>query len=414
MIGFWIQSSDASPSPNHSVIKRDRYGNQIRVIQVRFHDGNRAENIEYEHVQLRFYCETEDVIYEKWKFECRALIKAVLLDNRKRVPTLGTFTKYRPHHVRFNKHIKLMACDLCTDFGYLWQAMITALCSIHYCGTPRCPNHQLYMGTRCTCSQCRSCFIFKLKDINIYDLLDHLLCRTENEHFYYRCGLASCSHEDCGLGLLEKLLFNGDGCPIFDGYSTRVVAYRYLKTHEVKGKKSLITVHDSSPYLKFRKPFLLGLKCYIQHQFVKRRQYYFRRILFKPTNSLIPFPSDWVFVSVDFISNYQFKSEVITHGQGTKLAEISYLIIYEKCVVNGVLRQRNYNIFSESTKHSWITAVPGMSWYFKRAHAEFAQRGVTLKLFFVWSDRGPKDFWNAPYLIYMSDIVGETKVCECS
>ena len=73
----WLNSSDPSPSKARSVILRDRYGTQIRKIQVRnrtqIQTGNRikhqTEKIEYEHVQLRFFCEMEHVIYEDWKIE---------------------------------------------------------------------------------------------------------------------------------------------------------------------------------------------------------------------------------------------------------------------------------------------------------------------------------------------------------
>ena len=106
---------------------RDRYGTQIRKIQVRNRTGNQTEKIEYEHVQLRFYCEMEYVIYEDWKIQFHDLIQLELLNEGRKIPTLTTFRRYKPRHVRPAKHLMQMVCDDCTEFNFLYESVLSGM-----------------------------------------------------------------------------------------------------------------------------------------------------------------------------------------------------------------------------------------------------------------------------------------------
>ena len=48
--------------------------------------------------------------------------------------------------------------------------------------------------------------------------------------------------------------------------------------------------------------------------------------------------------------------------------------------------------------------------YIESRKAEYASRGKTLKTHILWSDRGPTDFWTAPFIVYAIDICNDNDV----
>ena len=158
--------------------------------------------------------------------------------------------------------------------------------------------------------------------------------------------------------------------------------------------------------------FKNSLSKYIYHQFVKRKQHYERKILFtKNENGNYRFPKDWVWISIDFISNYQIKEKIVTHGMSTKLGQVSHLVIHEKRVVNNKIQEKAYNYFSEQTKHGWFSAMPALYDCMKRTKSELIRKeGISVALFVIWSNRASKDFWCAPSHTYPSDIVNLTGI----
>ena len=379
-----------------------------RKIQVR----QNKEKIEYDQVQKRYYTETNSVVYEDWRINCHNAIFTELLSKGKKIPTKGTFVRYQPRHVNQLLYtLHLMACDKCTEFKWWFQAIINFLCKAHNCGKITCSNYDASMGATCKCDHCKNCLIFELKKFDPYDLMDHLLCRSFSTHHFLSCAKGICADSDCGTGRVKALLSDGTGCHTFNGRSESDVAFKFIDSYQVGDKSYKCASWDSESYDNFRMRFIHKLKEYLHHQFIKRKQYYERKILFtKDENGNYRFPNNWVWISIDFISNYHIKDKIITHGMGTKLAEVSHLVVHEKRIVNNQIQEKAYNYLSDQNKHGWFSAIPALYDYMTRTKTLCAKENVDVKLFVLWSDRGSKDFWNAPCHTYLSDIVKKTGV----
>ena len=128
-------------------------------------------------------------------------------------------------------------------------------------------------------------------------------------------------------------------------------------------------------------------------------------------NSLVPWPKTWVFMSMDFISNYHLTADIVTSGICIKQSEVSHLIMYFKYWENNSIKKISVSVFSDQTKHGWYSAIPAVERFLGTLHNTFRNKGVDVTLWNVWSDRGPKDFWTCPFMVYMSDTVRYTKVC---
>ena len=248
-------------------------------------------------------------------------------------------------------------------------------------------------------------------------MVAELLCTSFSTFPFVSCAKGDCSEVDCHTGKFKQSLYNGVGCHTFDGKSNADVVFKFIETisyetDDGKKKNYKSCSRDTESYNKFRKRFIDALDEYLLHQFIKRKQYYERKILFVPNDHKVyPFPSDWLFVSVDFISNYLIKAPVLTSGMGTKMVELSHLVLYEKRIVNNTVKQRTYNYFSDQSKHGWYSAIPALNHYMRIRKNALKQN---MKLVYLWSDRGPKDFWCAPSHVYLSDFVKKTKVLICA
>ena len=270
---YWNEISDPSPSPNHSVILRDKHNQQIRKIQVR----NENDKIEYEKVQKRFYIKTNETVYEDWKIACHKLISDELLSKNKKVPTKGTFVKWKPHYIHQIDScvLKQMLCDTCTEFVWWYEAMIKFLLKTHNCGKKTCNNYRNEMGNECSCVDCTNCVIFRFKELDAYDLLDELLCASYSTFLFLSCANAHCANTDCNIGKFKQLLYNGTGCHTFDGQSSADVVFKMIEkiSNETDDKKKShqSCSHHSESYNAFRKTFIDALQMHLFHQFIKRK-----------------------------------------------------------------------------------------------------------------------------------------------
>eukprot|EP01083_Nonionella_stella_P015167 42451_1 len=78
----------------------------------------------WEYVQKRYYQKNVETLFEDWKTENGVMIIRVLLNYRKKCPCLNTFKRYKPHYVvKGDDPLSQMACDKCTEFQYLYQAL---------------------------------------------------------------------------------------------------------------------------------------------------------------------------------------------------------------------------------------------------------------------------------------------------
>ena len=111
-------------------------------------------------VHKRYYRKKEEHVYQDWTVEHAVLIQRELLDKRKKAPSLWTFIKYRPNNIeKGGGHLTQMVCDGCTEFRFLYQALLRILRSLHQCTKTTCPGYRAPMGTKCTCPRCRNCVI---------------------------------------------------------------------------------------------------------------------------------------------------------------------------------------------------------------------------------------------------------------
>ena len=177
-------------------------------------------------------------MYEDWKIHNNNLIFREVLSSGKKIPIKSTFTKYRPNHVhQLSCMLQQMSCDKCTEFKWWFDAKIKFLCKAHTCGKRTCRNYDESMGSYCKCDDCKNCYIFELKRIDPYDLLDHVLYRSYSTFNFISCASGKCTESDCNIGKIWQLLQNGSGCHTFNGQSESEIAFKFIDSHEVGDKK---------------------------------------------------------------------------------------------------------------------------------------------------------------------------------
>ena len=121
-------------------------------------------------------------------------------------------------------------------------------------------------------------------------------------------------------------------------------------------------------------------------------------------------PENVLFSSIDAIADVKCARKVTTHGSFCNTAELSLLVICDIVNVNGVLQNSAHNYMSNYTKHGWYSAVAAYKDYIRRRKRMFRSAGVDLSTNVVWSDRGPTDFWCAPFIAFARDAAKENNV----
>ena len=117
-----------------------------------------------------------------------------------------------------------------------------------------------------------------------------------------------------------------------------------------------------------------------------------------------------LFLSIDSISNIKAARKTTTHGSFCNLVELSLLVMYDIVNVNGNLERSAFCYMSNYTKHGWYSAIPAYRDYIKRRKSEFKKRRVSITTNVVWSDRGPTDFWTAPFIAFAKDIAVDDNI----
>ena len=81
------------------------------------------------------------------------------------------------------------------------------------------------------------------------------------------------------------------------------------------------------------------------------------------------------------------------------------MVIYDVCYDGTQLVKSAYIYLSDQEKHAWYSAVPAYKKYLKLRKAELkSKHNIDLKLNILFSDRGPSDFWCAPFIYYAKNI----------
>lgn len=82
------------------------------------------------------------------------------------------------------------------------------------------------------------------------------------------------------------------------------------------------------------------------------------------------------------------------------------MVIYDVYYDGSQLVKSAYIYLSDEERHAWYSAIPAYSKYIKLRKSEFkSKHGIDLRVNVLFSDRGPSDFWCAPF-IYQASKVG--------
>lgn len=408
MVKCWKKYSVPSPAVHDSIIEK-RKGKRVRLDQVRnMKPDGKLESIKYKHVQKRYHSETSIVIYENWKIDQNILIQREILDQNKHIPSHQTFKNYKPDHIHKGKHLTQCLCDNCTKFGFMWEANMKYLVNIDKCKTINCINYNVSMGNRCNCDLCNNCTINYYKNISAYDLFDNICCHSHSMFPFMLCAQGKCGDMYCNVGKFRQLINNCDGCHNLLRIPNKNITYKFI-AKDPKSKQVWIA-KKTMKYEIFAILFLASLKDYIWHQYVKRKQYYEKRILFTQIRNVYLLRPDWLFVTIDYIGDYFLKTPIMTSGMSTKIGKVQYLVMYQRKIRNNKIIETALNLFGDHEKKGWNTFIPILSWYIGAKKVEFSNEGIPLKLLVLHSDRGPHDFWCQPSHVYMSDIAKQHQI----
>ena len=128
----------------------------------RYKKRRKLNNGDYVRQQKRYCQQTDERVYEDWLADpdTRRLIQSELLDRGKRIPCLSTFVKYKPNYVRHGGGpLSQMVCDTCTEFGFVYVALLKQLSTLCRCTRTTCRGYHAPMGPKCTCASCAGCLI---------------------------------------------------------------------------------------------------------------------------------------------------------------------------------------------------------------------------------------------------------------
>ena len=188
------------------------------------------------------------------------------------------------------------------------------------------------------------------------------------------------------------------------------IRYRgYLKT-KLDGKTYVSYPWMNASFRDFIGIFLKQLKFHILHAFIRRKQYHEKHVLLSKINNQYIIPENILILIIDFIASYHLKSEIMTSSMGTSLFEISYLVMYEKCVRNNQLQQQTFNIFSDKKMHGWQSFIPAFRTYLIWKQKRLDDKGNQCRCIILHSDRGPHDFFIAPSHVYLHDLAKKFKI----
>ena len=397
----WYDASVPSPSKGHSKIRKDNNGNWVKL-----------PSGEYCRVQKWYYSKEHKDIYEDWKIKFHRIIQELYLDRQRSIPVLKTFESYRPYEIeKMKKYLTQMLCDNCVPFEYLFEGLMQYLSSICKCGTTVCNNYRRSMGPQCTCINCSNCMIRQLKELKPHDLLDYCTCQSGDLFPFMDCASGKCDNTGCNVDRFRELLVRARGCQYYNPRARAQVSYKFIQTIPINGKNYKTISNHSMPLHAFtHAKFLESLKNYLWHKFVHRKQNYEKKILFTKVNNVYLLPEGWIFVTIDFISNYQLSAGNTTHGMGLSMMGLSMMVMYERMVRNNQLIETAITTFSDAKTHGWQTAMPVLDYYVTTRKTELQREGIELKLIKLHSDRGPHDFWCSPSHLYLTDIVRKYEV----
>lgn len=399
----WSDNAQWSPSKLDVVIRRGRFGKPIPIQGV--------AGKKYEEIRIKTFTETDDDIYDLWKSEYAQLLDIECTQQHRPIPSLTTFVRYRPNHIKQRPHHSQFGCTKCVHFRFLHQALHKRLGHQHVCRTARCPNYRIPMGNKgCTCDGCTYCYIWSLQDVARADLIRELCCK-HNGHFPgIRCAVGDCVNSQCiALGnRYEKLLEHGTGCATWTTPGNDVVIkyqmYTEMSNNDIhKNRWALVWAKKNWP--EFKDLYLEKLGEYVHHQFNKQRQNDVRYKMGNEINGVSQLPINTVMSSMDFVQNIKLKTTVQTHATQTKLFDVQLLAIYDLCTVNGKLQRRAYLFLSDMPHKGWHSAIPAYRHYLRMRKRDFRGRGITLKHNYFWSDRGTGDCFNAGFIGYSADVV---------
>lgn len=170
------------------------------------------------------------------------------------------------------------------------------------------------MADECTRDNCRNCIIRDLKQLKPHDLLDFCTCNSRDLFPFIKCANGKCGNADCNTDRLMPLLECGHGCQFYRHRSRAEIPYKFIESVPINGKPYKVVAQDSLKLQDFVKKCLVSLKDYLWHKFVHKKQNYEKKVLFTKLHNRYLLHPGWLFVTIDFISNYQLASDKTTQG----------------------------------------------------------------------------------------------------
>ena len=398
---WWLEHSSVSPSKDDTIRKKDNRGQLVLLEEI-----NSDEK--YEEVQKRYYTDTDGGMWLLWQYQNTDLLYRERLSKGQPIISKRTFTKYRPNWVDQTNYLSQFACDKCIEFEWMHDGLMKTLKDNHSCGLTTCNNYQENMSTKCICDNCSTCFISELKAAPVKQLLHYLCCDNENEPVpFLDCVSGECDFRPCFSDMF-KLLFAGDECTTLNVEENELIPYYALAPFKVHDKTKKCRAATSLSWSNFKRKYVEKLEDYLLHRYNKEWQETRRDIITKGIDFEIVLPEDVLFGSFDFGGNIICNYKMHPH-QGS-MFELSILAIHEVANINVRICKKKVILTSNEPSHGWHSAVPAYSKYLELKQQQFRRRGKHLKTHVLWSDRGPSDFWNGPFMVYAIDIGREKSI----
>ena len=424
IIDYWYSVSVDSPCKTDTVRKRDDRGILLRMddengdYDFEISDDS-DDDIKYQTVRNRYYTQSDKQCYDEWQYNNIDILTRERLSRGRPLITPKTFTKYRPHHINHKDYLSQFACEDCTLFTFKHTALHKQLDRSHHCGTSECNNWAAPMGPQCSCADCSSCVILKLKELPLSALLHELCCDNDSESVpWLECAKGHCDRilsDECAIDRYQNLLVFGHGCKTFNVDDNTEVRYKVIGNFKhskaTKSKKCEAYTYDT--WLNFKFIYLQSLQSFLHHYYGKIWQFKQRDKISNIIDGNVALPENILFSSIDSIANIKAARKVTTHGSFCNTVDLSLLVIYDIINVGGNLQKSAFCYISNYTKHGWYSAIPAYRDYIQRRKAEFQKRGVSLTTNVVWSDRGPTDFWTAPFIAFAKDAAIDNNINLC-
>ena len=126
--------------------------------------------------------QVKDLYHQCRKKNSGSFNEQIFLQKIKCIPSKTTFIHYKPNYIDKNLIIAHMTCDNCTQFKFIWMALLSVLKKHH----------------KCTSEQ--NCYINDFNSINVYSKTSlNIFCCNNCDVF----PLLKCAEGCCGCSVIK-------------------------------------------------------------------------------------------------------------------------------------------------------------------------------------------------------------------